>query len=48
MEGGKVTGLAILNAGPRDLTVVNLVGTVELSSLSELSGHFGIPRMKKK
>jgi hypothetical protein len=47
-EGGKMTGLAILAADPHDLTVVNLVGTVDPSALSELSGHFGIPKMKKK
>jgi hypothetical protein len=44
-EGGKISGLAILAADPRELTVVNLVGTVDPSAISELSGHFGIPRI---
>jgi len=47
-EGGKMTGLAILAADPHDLTVVNLVGTVDASAIAALSGHFGIPKMKKK
>ncbi len=48
MESGKMAGVAILAADPRELTVVNLVGTVELSALSELGGKFGIPKIKKK
>ena len=47
-ESGKMSGIAILVADPRELTVVNLVGSVELSALSELGGAFGIPKFKKK
>jgi hypothetical protein len=47
-ETGKMSGMAIINAGPRELTVVNIVGSIELSTLSELGGHFGIPKLKKK
>jgi len=46
-EKGKVTGVAILASEPRQLTVANLVGNVDLESLSDLGGHFGLPKMKK-
>jgi hypothetical protein len=47
-ESGKMSGLAILAADPTSLTVVNIVGSIELSTLSELGGHFGVPKLKKK
>ena len=47
-ENGKMTGLAILATEATSLTVVNIVGPIVLSSLSELGGHFGIPKLKKK
>ena len=43
-EQGKMSGLAILATEPRSLTVVNIVGTVDLSTLSDLGGRFGIPK----
>jgi hypothetical protein len=43
-DGGKVAGLTILAAEPRELTVVNLVGTIDPAAIGELSGHFGIPK----
>jgi hypothetical protein len=47
-ENGKVTGVAILASEPRQLTVANLVGNIDLDSLADLGGHFGLPKMKKK
>jgi len=47
-ENGKVTGIAILASQPRQLTVANLVGKVELDTLADLGGHFGLPKIKKK
>ncbi len=41
----KVAGLVILSAEPKELTIVNLVGPVDLDRLSSLEGQFGIPRM---
>lgn len=46
-ENKKITGVAILSAAPKQLTVVNIVGPVDLDSLAELSGHFGLPRLKE-
>jgi hypothetical protein len=43
-EQGKMSGLAILSSEPRNLTVVNIVGTVDLTMLADLGGHFGIPK----
>jgi Domain of unknown function (DUF4252) len=41
-----VRGLAIIAAEPKELTVVNLVGPIDLSKLSELGGHMGVPKIK--
>jgi len=38
-----VAGIAILVAEPKELTVVNLVGAVDIDKLSSLAGKFGIP-----
>jgi len=43
--GDTIDGLAIISAEPKELTLVNIVGTVDLASLSALSGHFGIPEV---
>jgi hypothetical protein len=44
-ENGKLTGVAILVSEPKELTVVNIAGPVDLDSLAELGGHFNIPKM---
>ena len=46
-EKGKVTGIAILASEPRQLTVANLVGNIDLESLADLGGHFGLPNLPK-
>jgi len=35
--------MAILTAEPRELTVVNIVGQIDMDKLGELSGKFGVP-----
>jgi len=42
-EGEKITGVAILVAEAKELTVVNIVGPIDFDKLGELGGHFGIP-----
>jgi Domain of unknown function (DUF4252) len=37
-------GIAILSTEPRRLTVVNIVGRVDLERLRKLEGEFGIPK----
>ena len=44
----KVSGVAILSAEPKELTVANIVGAVDLDSLADLSGHFGLPKLKEE
>jgi hypothetical protein len=42
-----IAGIAILVVEPKELTVVNIVGPVDLDKLGALSGKFGIPADKK-
>jgi Domain of unknown function (DUF4252) len=44
----KVAGVVILDAEPKALTVVSIAGTVNMDSLGELSGHFGVPKIERK
>lgn len=44
-EGNASGGIAVLAAEPRELTVVNIVGPIDLAKLSKLQGQFGIPRL---
>jgi len=43
-EGSIIRGLVVLAAEPKAMTVVNVVGPLDLSKLSELEGRFGIPK----
>ncbi len=47
MHGDAVTGLLIISAEPREFTVVNIIGPVDLEKLSGLEGQFGIPRFSR-
>jgi len=43
-EGSVIHGLAVFAAEPKALTIVNIVGPIDLAKLAELEGRFGIPR----
>jgi hypothetical protein len=43
--GSEISGLAVLAAEPRELTIVNIIGPVDLQALSKLEGQFGIPNL---
>ena len=43
----KITGVAILAVEPKELTVVNIVGPIDLDTLAEFGGHFGVPKLTK-
>jgi Domain of unknown function (DUF4252) len=45
-QGDNVQGLAILAAEPKELTIVNIVGPIDLEKLSQLEGQFGIPKLE--
>jgi hypothetical protein len=42
-KGDVLDGIAIIAAEPDEVTVVNIVGSIDINSLSKLSGSFGIP-----
>lgn len=44
-ENGKISGLTVIATEPRELTIVNIVGTIDPEELSDLGGHFGIPKI---
>lgn len=41
--GDQISGLAVLCLNPKELTVVNIVGPIDLEKLSQLEGSFGVP-----
>ena len=41
----KPIGLAIIATEPRQFTVVNIVGAIDLDKLHKLEGRFGVPRL---
>ena len=47
MRGENVVGLVIVAAEPRELTVVNIVGPIDIEKLADLEGEFGIPHFSK-
>ncbi len=47
VRGDKIDGLVIIAAEPREFTVVNIVGNIDIDRLSKLEGEFGIPRFSK-
>ena len=46
-DGGAVLGMAIIDAEPKELTVVNIVGPIDIDKLSELEGKMGIPHLNR-
>ena len=48
MVGENVTGLVIIATEPREFTVVNINGPIDIERLSQMEGQFGIPEFTKK
>ena len=48
MRGDKIHGLVIIAAEPREFTVVNINGPIDIDRLADLEGQFGIPNMSHK
>jgi hypothetical protein len=44
-EGSQIGGMVIINAEPKELTIVSLSGTISVDDLSALGGQFGIPKV---
>jgi hypothetical protein len=45
LEDGHARGLGILSSGPREVTVVNILGAIELDQLRRLEG-LGVPKLE--
>lgn len=45
-DGDAITGLAIVAAEPRELTIVSISGPIRPEDLQDLGGHFGIPKLE--
>jgi len=43
--GSRMEGMAIIAAEPRGLTIVNIVGSIDLEKLRRLEGRFGVPKL---
>jgi hypothetical protein len=45
-ENGTATGMAIIAAEPKELTLVHIDGPLDPEQLSSLGGQFGIPKVE--
>lgn len=45
VDRGVANGLAIIASEPREFTIVNIVGSIDLAKLHRLEGKFGIPKL---
>jgi hypothetical protein len=43
MQNDQIGGLTVLSSEDRELTVVNIVGPIDLEKLAKLEGQFGVP-----
>lgn len=46
VDNGKAMGLGIIASEPREFTIVNIVGNVDLEQLHSLEGKFGVPKLE--
>ena len=45
-NGDRPGGLAVLSVEPREVTLVNIVGAIDLAQLKALQGKFGVPELE--
>jgi Domain of unknown function (DUF4252) len=45
-QGDNIIGLAIVAADPKELTIVNVIGPIDLEKIRRLEGQFGIPKLE--
>jgi Domain of unknown function (DUF4252) len=48
LEGDKIGGIAVIATEAKQLTVINIVGQIDLEKLAALEGNFGIPKLRIK
>ena len=46
IDGERAQGLAIIASEPRQFTIVNIVGSIDLEQLHSLEGKFGVPNLE--
>jgi hypothetical protein len=46
LNGDKAQGLSIIASEPREFTIVNIVGSIDLEQLHDLEGKFGVPNLE--
>jgi hypothetical protein len=46
IDGGKAQGMSIIASEPREFTIVNIVGSIDLEQLHDLEGKFSIPNLE--
>jgi hypothetical protein len=44
-NGDQISGLAVLATEPKEITVVNILGPIDLDKLRRLEGQFGVPEL---
>jgi hypothetical protein len=47
LEDGKIKGIAVIASEPREFTIVNVIGNIDIDKLSKLEGQFGIPKVAR-
>ena len=47
LEDDQIKGLAVIASEPREFTIVNIVGTIDIDKFGKLEGQFGIPRVSQ-
>lgn len=45
VDQGRANGLAIISSQPREFTIVNIVGSIDLQKLHRLEGKLGVPKL---
>ena len=48
LEDDQMAGIVIIAAEAKELTVVNIVGPIDVDQLADLGGEFGIPKLNAK
>ncbi|HUP47924.1 MAG TPA: DUF4252 domain-containing protein [Thermoanaerobaculia bacterium] len=46
VRGDAIIGLVVIAAEPRELTIVNIVGPIDIERLARLEGQFGVPHIR--
>src|SRR5262245_8073940 len=44
LQGENIVGFALIAAEPKELTIVNIIGPIDLEKVRQLEGQLGIPR----